>query len=90
MKSEAYQKIEQMDDAEGRLGYEMMEVQSLDSENGEYCDSYEDIGLGLMSCINRHPDQFELIEEVVTSIFGYDFSSFLARIEEHRERYDSL
>ena len=80
MKSEAFKRIEQMDDAAGRLGFEI----------AESIDSYDDIGSDIFYLVNKHPEHFELIEKVIIAVCGYGFDSLERKIKEDATYYDSL
>lgn len=80
MKSKAFKKIEKMDDAAGRLGFEI----------AESIDSYDDTGSYIIYLVNKYPEHFDLIEEVVIAICGYGFDSLERKMKEDTTYYDSL
>lgn len=80
MKNEAFKRIEQMNDADGRLGFEIIES----------ADSYKDIGSDIIYLVNKHPEHFDLIEKVVIAVCGYGFDSLERKIKEDATYYDSL
>lgn len=78
----AFEKITKLDDAAGRLGYEIKEVDYFD---GAFCDSYEEVGKYLIYLVKQNPEHFKIIEDTVIAICGYGFESLLNRIEEHED-----
>ncbi len=82
MKSEAYKRIEKKDS--GLFGFVVVEA----IDDGY--NSYEDIGNYLKRVVDENPEQFELIEKVVTAISGIDFKEIEKQMEEKADYYDSL
>lgn len=77
--------IRRMTDAEGRLGFELVE---LDFDDPFY--NYSESGAGLLGMISKHPDKLDLIEEVVIAITGWSFASIKEHMKEHKPHWDSL
>ena len=87
MAAAAVEEIRKLEDAAGRLGYEIKEV---DFFEGSMADSYDTVGRDLLNVIARNEDNIELIEEVVIAITGYGFESLLGRMKEHKDYWDAL
>lgn len=81
---QSYEEIRKLDDFCGRLGF------AISNSIEDYGNSYEDIGVGLDYVINKHPDEIELIEEVVIALSGYKFETLLKHMTEQKDYYDSL
>ena len=81
----AYEELVSADDGYELLGFEISNHCSFDSSS-----SYEDIGYDLSRIIEKHPDDFDVIEEVVVAICGYGFESLLRLAKEDKDYYDSL
>lgn len=68
----------------GLLGFTIAEsVNEMDN-------SYEDIGYGLVSVIEDHPEQIDLIEKVVIALSGYSFETIIEKMEDNSDYYNSL
>ena len=77
--------IKKMADCEGRLGFELQELNF-----GDPFHSYYDSGKGLLNMIAHNPDKIDIIEEVVIAITGWNFSSIKEHMKEHKSHWDSL
>lgn len=82
-----FDKICSMENASGRLGFEIVEAQS-----GQFweSDSYETVGESVISLVRNNPEQIELIEKVLIAITGYGFESTKIHMDEHEDYYNSL
>jgi len=82
----AYNKILRLKDGCGRLGFEI-------SNHSSFLDcwrSYDDIGYDLSRVIEKHPDDFDVIEETIIAICGYGFESLLEFAKEDKDYYYGL
>lgn len=79
-----FAKIMSMDEWQGLLGFVITE------SAGDYDNSYEDMGSNLARLIEKHPEQIELIEAVITAISGYSFETIRQIMAEKKDYYCSL
>ena len=53
-------------------------------------DSYDKAGNGIISVFNRHPDQADILEEMLIAICGWGIEGLKERMEENAEHYSEL
>ena len=78
--------IESMDNAELRLGFELIKADYSD----EGSISYEESGRALLNLIEDNPDKLDIIEATIIAVIGVGFESIKERMEENRDYVESL
>ena len=78
--------IESMDNAELRLGFELIEADYSD----EGSISYEESGRALLNLIEDNPDKLDIIERTIIAVIGVGFESIKERMEENKDYVESL
>lgn len=53
-------------------------------------DSYDKVGNGIISVFNRHPEQADILEEMLIAICGWGVEGLKERMEENAEYYSGL
>ena len=79
--------IDEMEESRDRLGFEIIESQSGTFEPSE---GYYTVGKDVLRVAKSHPDQLDLIEEVIIAITGWGFGTLRERMKEHKDYFDSL
>lgn len=84
-KLKALEQIENFPDnnPEGLFGFCIMGGQ-------DECYSYTDVGQATIEMFKQHPEQAELLEEMLIAISGYSLNSLLEKMKNEQDYYNGL